>query len=260
MTMLLTTLIVLFSILYLIFKSLNVHRLNSTQNRFGTTYRARERSKAIDFALKKNAEFQQSHYYVLPLGAFPMRDIIAQLKPRQQEAEMLSSRRGMGASTHHFTANGLSLDLIDVGLQRCERRKWFHQFHNVAVVLFVVDLPSYDQEVSTGNVLMGRLGLFDSVINHKHFVETVFVLFFSGVTVFRQKLGRKPFGECFPGYEGGDTAMEAEKHLRQLFRGVNREGKRLWEYFVDPYDAGNIELVGTAVKESIGLESSRVRS
>lgn len=35
--------------------------------------------------------------------------------------------------------------MVDVGGQRCERRKWFRYFHDVASILFVVNLSGYAQ-------------------------------------------------------------------------------------------------------------------
>lgn len=182
-----------------------------------------------------------------------MREIIAQLQPRP-EAKTQPVPACKGATTHHFTVDGISLDLIDVGLQRCERRKWFHHFYNVAVVLFVVDLPSYDRELSHGNYVAEILQLFANVINSDRLAETKFVLFFSGVTLFKEKLVRAPFRTHFPGYNGvGDEVEDVQKYLWRLFMGVNRKGRRLWGYFVDPYNVGNLQLVAAVVRDSAGL-------
>lgn len=35
--------------------------------------------------------------------------------------------------------------MVDVGGQRCERRKWIHCFENVTSIIFLVALSEYDQ-------------------------------------------------------------------------------------------------------------------
>ncbi len=41
--------------------------------------------------------------------------------------------------------DGIRVNLIDVGGQRSERKKWLHCFESVDAVLFVVAMSEYDQ-------------------------------------------------------------------------------------------------------------------
>jgi guanine nucleotide-binding protein subunit alpha len=44
-----------------------------------------------------------------------------------------------------FHLKELEMLIIDVGGQKCERRKWIHCFQDVTAILFIVSLSGYDQ-------------------------------------------------------------------------------------------------------------------
>ena len=163
----------------------------------------------------------------------------------------MHSHKGIrGISEHRFLVNGLSINLIDVGTQRCERRKWIRHFDNIAAILFVVDLPCYDQEASSNNAMTEQIELFDNVVNTNWFADTKFVLFLNNVSAFRQKLSHKPFEDYFPDCSGGTDAEQATEYLLKRFSQVNRGKRKLYSYLVDPHVASNIELVATAINDS----------
>lgn len=167
------------------------------------------------------------------------------------EADIVQSHKGIrGISEHRFLVNGLSINLIDVGIQRCERRKWIRQFDNIAAILFVVDLPCYDQDASGNNAMAEQIELFDNVVNTKWFTDTKFIVFLNNVSKFRQKLSHKPLEDYFPGFSGGTDAEQASDYLLQRFSQVSRGKRRLYSYLVDPHVASNIELVATAINDS----------
>jgi guanine nucleotide-binding protein subunit alpha len=167
------------------------------------------------------------------------------------EGDILQSHKGIrGVSEHRFLVNGLSINIIDVGLQRCERRKWINQFDNVAAIFFVVDLPCYDQESSGNNAMVEQIQLFGNVVNSKWFTDTKFILFLNSISAFRQKLCHKPLGDFFSDYSGSADVDQASEYLLQRFSQVNRGSRRLHSYLVDPYVASNIELVAAAINDS----------
>jgi hypothetical protein len=111
------------------------------------------------------------------------------------ETDILQShKRVCGASDHRFVIDGLITNVIDVGTQRCEMRKWFHQFYDVAAVLFMVNLLCYDEYVSGDNMMMERIELFNNAINIGYFAETTIILFLSNVSNFRDKTSPRPAG------------------------------------------------------------------
>ncbi|KAH6644032.1 guanine nucleotide binding protein, alpha subunit [Boeremia exigua] len=171
------------------------------------------------------------------------------------EADIVQSHKGIqGVCSHRILAHGSTINLIDVGTQRSERRKWMHHFDAITAILFVADLACYDQAPSGTNALAAQIGLFDSVINNKAFANTIFILFLSNVSVFRAKLRSSPLADHFPDFKGGEGGEDGElagEYVLRRFSGVNRGGRKLYSYLVDPNVASNIELVVAAIKDSV---------
>ena len=76
-----------------------------------------------------------------PPHTLPSGSDMGTLKPKRSRSAIVSnllSIRPMGARHLH---------MIDVGGQRCERRKWIHCFQDVTAILFLVSLSGYDQSL-----------------------------------------------------------------------------------------------------------------
>jgi guanine nucleotide-binding protein subunit alpha len=62
------------------------------------------------------------------------------------EEDILHTRaRTSGVTETNFQMPDYEIVIIDVGGCRSERRKWMHQFSDVTIILFVVNLSGYDQ-------------------------------------------------------------------------------------------------------------------
>ena len=62
------------------------------------------------------------------------------------DQDILRSRvRTTGITETTFKVGDLTYKLIDVGVQRSERRKWIHCFENVTALVYLVSLSDYDQ-------------------------------------------------------------------------------------------------------------------
>merc|ERR1719489_708850 len=95
------------------------------------------------------------------------------------------------------------IQLIDVGGQRSQRRKWLHCFDNVATVIFVVACSEYDQtlrEDPTVNRMTESLRLFASICCSQWFTNSAMLVFFNKTDVFKQKIANVPLQVCFPNF------------------------------------------------------------
>ena len=62
---------------------------------------------------------------------------------------LMSRWKTTGIVEHQFSMTGLKFQLIDVGGQRGERKKWIQVFQDVTAVLFISALSEYNQVPDT---------------------------------------------------------------------------------------------------------------
>jgi GTPase SAR1 family protein len=90
-----------------------------------------------------------------------------------------------------YRIDGIDFEIIDVGGQRSERRKWIDCFDNVTAVIFIVALSEYDQtlaEAKRTNRMVEALELFRSVCNNRAFEDTSILLFLNKKDIFAEKI------------------------------------------------------------------------
>ena len=98
-------------------------------------------------------------------------------------------------------------NIIDVGGQKSERKKWIQCFDCVTAVIFVASLSCYDEALYEDykiNSMTDQLELFDDVVNHHALQETSLILFLNKKDLFAEKVRRVPLNKCasFSSYDG----------------------------------------------------------
>ena len=151
------------------------------------------------------------------------------------------------------------LNLIDVGGQRSERRKWLHYFDDAAAVIFVVAISEYDQltvEEPSNNRMLESLHLFDSICHLKWFLKCGIVLFFNKIDVFRDKLQTTPISVCFPRYTGSQDYCDSRTYISQVFASCNCfHTRNLYIHYTCAKDRSNVEAVFSACKDTLFQEN-----
>jgi len=118
------------------------------------------------------------------------------------------------------TAGKFDFELIDVGGQRTERRKWIHCFEDVTAVLFIISLSDYNQtlfEDGTTNRMQESEKVFGEMLNNVFFRNTPFIVFFNKVDLFKEKIKTTPLTLAYRDYSGPQQYEEAYAFLRQKF-------------------------------------------
>lgn len=117
--------------------------------------------------------------------------------------------------------------MVDVGGTRSERRKWVHFGYDAAVILFLVDISSYDlslYEEESVNRMQESLAIFDSICKSRRLAKTSIVLFFTKIDCLETKLATSPFNEYFPEFSGDSTSLEDVKdYIRMRFLIMDHE-------------------------------------
>lgn len=137
----------------------------------------------------------------------------------------------------------LKFQVVDVGGQRNERKKWMHCFDDVKCILFVVNLAGYSQvlfEDATKNRMKESLELFADVSKRAIFKDTPLFLFLNKKDLFEKQIQKGDLNKYFPEYEGGADLHKALAFVEAEFRKQAPTGKDV-----------HIEVVTSVMKRDI---------
>lgn len=171
--------------------------------------------------------------------------------------DYLNSRsRSTGSITEQFVIDSTAFQLVDVGGQRNERRKWIFVFEGVTAVLFVAAISEYDQtlfEEESKNRLEEAFDLFEKMVNSGWFKRTNMILFLNKSDIFREKLVKKriPLNKTglFPTAPTGFEEKPALAWIKQEFFARCRNDQSLiFPHVTTAIDTGNMRYVLNACK------------
>ncbi|KAI9199719.1 guanine nucleotide binding protein, alpha subunit [Polychytrium aggregatum] len=176
------------------------------------------------------------------------------------EQDVLQARIMTTTITQHtFMINKVPYQIIDVGGQRSERRKWFHYFDDVRAILFVAAVGSYDQNIiedGQTNRMVEALTVFEQVANHPSLESTAILLFMNKIDLFNAKLAdpNKSFKKYFPDYTGPNRPKPIGQYFTERFKNASKNPERkLYFYFTQATDTHQIrtilKLVGSITME-----------
>lgn len=84
-------------------------------------------------------------------------------------------------------------------------KKILHRFDDMAAVIFYVDISEYTNtlpEDDSQNCLKESLLIFDEYKNSIYLKGIPFIIFFTNMDKFREKLKHTPLSVCFEEYQG----------------------------------------------------------
>ncbi|KAF2074783.1 hypothetical protein CYY_003929 [Polysphondylium violaceum] len=139
---------------------------------------------------------------------------------------------------------------VDVGGQKCERKKWIHQFEDVGLILYFVSLNEFDQppeekKETCSNKLQENIFLFEEIINNQFFCHTPVILLFNKKDQFKEKLKSVSLSNYFPDYEmpkNHNQDINADSFISQQFRSRDHfpQNKRLFIHSFNANDTDHI--------------------
>mmetsp|Transcript_1530 Transcript_1530/g.1846 ORF Transcript_1530/g.1846 Transcript_1530/m.1846 type:complete len:376 (+) Transcript_1530:334-1461(+) len=197
---------------------------------------------------------------------------------RPNQGDWLRVRvRSSGVYEEVLTLDNAEFHIWDVGGQRNERRKWFHIFDKVHVVMFVAAISEYDQvlyEDMNANRFIEAIELFAKMVRNPSFRNSGFILFLNKSDLYRAKLNKSPIrvvddehpeNSRFVDFKGpycpvGETigsklfeeCHEAGiKYMQEKLLSQSKANKIIHAHVTNATDTQNVDRVFTACKAVI---------
>jgi len=149
----------------------------------------------------------------------------------------------------------ISYQVIDVGGQRNERRKWIHCFDDVTAIVYLVNLAGYASvlyEDPTVNRMTEALSVFENTVNNDTFGEVPIFLLLNKKDLFESLIKRKDLSTCFPDYQDGADVRKAISFISQQFRQrLKVNPNRLSEYPVSARVKREIRDAWTEIDQNL---------
>jgi GTPase SAR1 family protein len=147
--------------------------------------------------------------------------------------------------------DSLTFQVVDVGGQRNERKKWIHCFDDVRCVLFIDNLAGYNQvlfEDSSKNRMHESLELFNKVSYNRIFEKTPIFLFLNKKDLFEAMVKEQDLSVTFPEYKGGKDINNALEFIQTQFK---RQ--------LPPKKEAHIQVVSACFKREIRVAFDEVK-
>ncbi|XP_062137527.1 G protein alpha q subunit-like [Drosophila sulfurigaster albostrigata] len=213
-----------------------------------------------DFGIQK-CYSRRKEYYLMDSAEYFLCEIERIEKPDYipSEQDILRVRSATtGINQYDIKMDRFVIRMVDVGGQRSERKKWIHCFENVDLIIFLVAISEYDQnlcESENVNRMEESKALFETIVNSHWFEKSAFVLFLNKIDLFEDQIKDqdKQLVKFYPLYEGpkGDSKA-ARDFIRRMFLSLNHDYERdLYCHYTCATDTSNMKLVFAAVKNTI---------
>jgi len=150
--------------------------------------------------------------------------------------DVLTTRvKTTGISRLNFKIENKPFEMIDVGGQRNERKKWSSCFTGVSIVLYVVSLAEYDLKCYEDDETLRieeSLRLFKGIVNNmKFFSQTPIVLIFNKTDIFAEKIKKIDLSVTCPKYTGGKDFDKSIAFLKEIYLSQRNIEKEVPIYF-----------------------------
>jgi len=219
-------------------------------------------SKAVQHAYSKKNEFwllDSFEYYLDNLPRFctpdfePTEEDVVMARIRTTGIVVTNLKQKLVRESKH-EPEYLDFEVVDVGGQRNERKKWMHCFDDVRAVLFIVNLAGYDQvlfEDNSKNRMVEELELFQKVTHNKIFETTPIFLFLNKKDLFEVMIQKVDMKTRFAEYDGGKNLRPALDFVQRKFEEKLPAGKKITIEFVSARVKADIRAAFNTVKKTL---------
>lgn len=160
-------------------------------------------------------------------------------------------QRTTGIAETKFKRDKYDWNIIDVGGQRVERRKWVHTQQGLNAVIFFASLVDYDvisEDDKSKTRMEESLEVWREVSKGDALVNLPVILFFNKKDIFPEKLRKSSLKKTFKAYKGGNDVAKAQAFIKNLYlKNIDKESpldpNNVKTHFVCALDTENIGLV-----------------
>eukprot|EP01080_Neovahlkampfia_damariscottae_P002973 gene2973-4983_t len=130
-------------------------------------------------------------------------------------------RKTTGITEFKFKNEMKTIDLYDTGGERNERKKWKNLFPHTNLVIYVISLSNFDENVndSSVNAMDDSLEVFETIINSQELQKVSFLILFNKKNVLEKKLKSNDyFYEKFPEFKDKNEVDQIEEFIIKKFK------------------------------------------
>jgi len=155
-----------------------------------------------------------------------------------------------------------TLNIIDVGGQRNQRRKWISMFDGVTAIIFLTALSEYNEKLAedpSTEAMRESLSVFKSILRTKYFLKTPIILFLNKADLFKEKIAQISIGEFFASAPQGEEGKDYEKALefiKKRFMDLNNvEDRNVYPHVTIATNKENVQNVFNSCKHVIMMKN-----
>jgi len=176
-----------------------------------------------------------------------------------------------GITEVSFNYEGVDFVMVDVGGQRSERRKWLNCFEDVLAIIYFVALnecKTNNNNMFVSNALTSvaddmklvedervnrmqeSLELFKEIGTSKLFQNTLLIVFYNKLDVFKEKLASAPISTYFSEFQGHSDWETSLNFIKTQFSNLYR-GNNMMNFVTCTIDTSNIDTVFRSLTDVI---------
>jgi hypothetical protein len=198
--------------------------------------------------IESNADYFKSISRISKFGYVPTDEDI-----------LISRVRTTGIVEEAYLIDNATFEIIDVGGQRNERKKWIHCFEDVNAIIYVAALSEYDQvlfEDSSQNRMVEALTLFGEMCNSPWFEHTDMILFLNKRDLFAKKVVEVNIGSvpAFANdYDGEPFNYDhgVDFFVREFLNRNKADDKTVFYHVTCATDSQNVRIVFDVCREGV---------
>ncbi|KAJ3444171.1 guanine nucleotide-binding protein g(o) subunit alpha [Anaeramoeba flamelloides] len=215
-----------------------------------------------DSGIQKSLEFKDKKFHLYDSTEYFFDEIerVSSEYYLPTNEDVLRTRvKSIAVEEAKFRIGKYILNMIDVGGQRSERRKWIHCFEEVTSIIFCVSLTGYHQtliEDNSVNRIEEALNLFSDICKSPWFLNSSIILFLNKKDLFQEDIKKTDLSVCFSEYKGGKDYENAIAYIQEQFMTAsgfktNQSKREVYPFVTCALNTENIEFVIKAALDTI---------